>query len=125
MASIYVEVALQLGAAWAAGGLIGFERTYHGRAAGFRTHALVCLGGAAAMMIALAPTFAAGVWPGDAPRLDPTRLAQVLNNLLDNAVGQSGQGPELGSLTLILVALVMIPMLYYLRATKRAAERRT
>jgi putative Mg2+ transporter-C (MgtC) family protein len=76
MTSIYGEVALQLGAAWVAGGLIGFERTYHGRAAGFRTHALVCLGGAAAMMVALAPTFLPGVWPGDAPRLDPTRLAQ-------------------------------------------------
>lgn len=76
MTSIYGEVALQLGAAWLAGGLIGAERTYHGRAAGFRTHALVCLGGAAAMMLALAPTFTPGVWPGDAPRLDPTRLAQ-------------------------------------------------
>jgi ABC-type spermidine/putrescine transport system permease subunit I len=49
----------------------------------------------------------------------------MYGNLLDNAVGQSGQGPELGSLTLILVVLVMIPMLYYLRATKRAAEGRT
>jgi putative Mg2+ transporter-C (MgtC) family protein len=76
MTSIYGDVALQLGAAWLAGGLIGFERTYHGRAAGFRTHALVCLGGAAAMMLALAPTFTPGVWPGGAPRLDPTRLAQ-------------------------------------------------
>jgi putative Mg2+ transporter-C (MgtC) family protein len=76
MTSIYGEVALQLGAAWLAGGLIGLERSYHGRAAGFRTHALVCLGGAAAMMVALAPTFTPGVWPGDAPRLDPTRLSQ-------------------------------------------------
>ena len=54
-----------------------------------------------------------------------TTTTSMYGNLLDNAVGQSGQGPELGSLTLILVALVMIPMLYYLRATKRAAERRT
>ena len=27
-----------------AGGMIGFERGYHGRAAGLRTHILVCLG---------------------------------------------------------------------------------
>jgi ABC-type spermidine/putrescine transport system permease subunit I len=54
-----------------------------------------------------------------------TTTTSMYGNLLDNAVGQSGQGPELGSLTLILVALVMIPMLYYLRATKRAAEGRT
>ena len=54
-----------------------------------------------------------------------TTTTSMYGNLLDNAVGQSGQGPELGSLTLILVALVMLPMLYYLRATKRAAEGRT
>lgn len=76
MTSIYGEVALQLGAAWVAGGVIGSERSYHGRAAGFRTHALVSLGAAAAMMISLAPTFAPGVYPGGALRLDPTRLAQ-------------------------------------------------
>lgn len=49
----------------------------------------------------------------------------MYGNLLDAAVGQAGQGPEAGSLVLILVVLVMIPMLYYLRATKRAAEGRT
>jgi spermidine/putrescine transport system permease protein len=54
-----------------------------------------------------------------------TTTTSMYGNLLDNAVGQSGQGPELGSLTLILVVLVMLPMLYYLRATKRAAEGRT
>ena len=54
-----------------------------------------------------------------------TTTTSMYGNLLDAAVGQSGQGPELGSLTLILVVLVMIPMLYYLRATKRAAEGRT
>lgn len=43
-------------------------------------------------------------------------------NLIDNAVGQAGQGPEAGSLVLILIVIVMIPMLYYLRATRRAAE---
>jgi putative Mg2+ transporter-C (MgtC) family protein len=76
MHSIYGEVAFQLGAAWVAGGVVGLERSYHGRAAGFRTHALVCLASAAAMMVAFAPTLLPGVWPGDAPRLDPTRLAQ-------------------------------------------------
>jgi ABC-type spermidine/putrescine transport system permease subunit I len=54
-----------------------------------------------------------------------TTTTSMYGNLLDAAVGQAGQGPELGSLTLILVVLVMIPMLYYLRATKRAAEGRT
>jgi putative Mg2+ transporter-C (MgtC) family protein len=76
VAAIYLQVSTELGAAWTAGALIGSERTYHGRAAGFRTHALVGLAAAAAVMVSLAPTFTAGVYPGDAPRLDPTRLAQ-------------------------------------------------
>ena len=44
----------------------------------------------------------------------------MYGNLLDSAVGESGRGPEAGSLVLILIALVMIPMLYYLRSTRRA-----
>jgi putative Mg2+ transporter-C (MgtC) family protein len=35
------------------GGLIGMERTLHGRAAGFRTHALVCSASALLMMAAV------------------------------------------------------------------------
>ena len=46
----------------------------------------------------------------------------MFGNLIDAAVGQAGQGPEAGSLTLILIVLVMVPMMYYLRATRRAAE---
>lgn len=76
MAPIYPQIAAQLGAAWAAGALIGSERSYHGRAAGFRTHALVSLAAAAAMMVSLAPTFSPGAFAGEATRLDPTRLAQ-------------------------------------------------
>ena len=54
-----------------------------------------------------------------------TTTTSMYGNLIDNAVGQSGQGPEAGSLTLILMVMVMVPMLYYLRETKRAAEGRT
>lgn len=46
-----VEIAVRLGSAIAAGGLIGLERSFHGRPAGFRTHALVCLGSALLMLI--------------------------------------------------------------------------
>jgi spermidine/putrescine transport system permease protein len=46
----------------------------------------------------------------------------MYGNLIDNAVGSAGQGPEAGSLVLILIVIVMIPMLYYLRSTKRATE---
>ena len=68
------QVALNLGAAWGAGLLIGLERTYNGRAAGFRTHALVALASAATVTIALQPMFASYVPGGQA--LDPSRLAQ-------------------------------------------------
>jgi spermidine/putrescine transport system permease protein len=46
----------------------------------------------------------------------------MFGNLIDNAVGGSGQGPEAGSLVLILMVIVIVPMMYYLRETKRAAE---
>ena len=45
------ETLLHLGTALVAGGIIGAERTYHGRAAGFRTHALVCVASAMLMML--------------------------------------------------------------------------
>lgn len=40
------DIILRLAAAIAAGALIGLERSYHGRPAGFRTHTLVCLSSA-------------------------------------------------------------------------------
>jgi spermidine/putrescine transport system permease protein len=51
-----------------------------------------------------------------------SQRTSMYGNLIDNAVGQAGQQPEAGSLVLILIVLVMLPMLYYLRATRRAAE---
>lgn len=62
-------------AALAAGGAIGLERTYRGRFAGFRTHALVCLASALLMVLsAFGP-----VWfPEESINFDPTRVAQGL-----------------------------------------------
>src|SRR5690242_17936316 len=58
------------------GGLIGTERTLHGRAAGFRTHALVCLASAILMMAAVYQ----GRWMSTnvvgAVTIDPTRTGQ-------------------------------------------------
>jgi len=51
-----------------------------------------------------------------------SQTTSMFGNLIDNAVGNAGQGPEAGSLVLILMVIVMVPMLYYLRATRRAAE---
>lgn len=48
-----VSVMLRLVLAVIAGGIIGNERGRHGRAAGLRTHILVCLGGALTSLISL------------------------------------------------------------------------
>jgi putative Mg2+ transporter-C (MgtC) family protein len=73
---LFQETLVHLGAALVAGGIIGAERTYHGRAAGFRTHALVC---AASAMLMMLPHYQ-DVWihplSVDGGRLDPTRMAQ-------------------------------------------------
>lgn len=45
----------------------------------------------------------------------------MLGNVIDDAVSQSGRGPEAGSLTIVLMLIVVIPMIYYLRETRRAA----
>ena len=45
-AELQLELALRLALSLALGALIGFEREYHRRAAGFRTHSLVAMGSA-------------------------------------------------------------------------------
>jgi putative Mg2+ transporter-C (MgtC) family protein len=69
------DILLHLAAALVAGGAIGMERSYHGRPAGFRTHALVCLASALLMLVTVyqAQWFPAS---GDTVRIDPTRMAQ-------------------------------------------------
>jgi putative Mg2+ transporter-C (MgtC) family protein len=47
------ETALRLGAALLLGALFGLNRELHGKPAGLRTHALVCLGAAVATIIVL------------------------------------------------------------------------
>ncbi|MGE5545335.1 MAG: MgtC/SapB family protein [Solirubrobacterales bacterium] len=72
----YVDIAVHLLSAWAAGSLIGLERSFHGRPAGFRTHALVCVASALLMLV----TGYQWQWLAGAPietiRTDPTRMAQ-------------------------------------------------
>ena len=62
--------------ALAVGGLIGLERSYHGRPAGFRTHTLVCIASSALMLVTL---YQQQWFPGVVTQrvsLDPTRMAQ-------------------------------------------------
>ena len=58
-----------------AGAAIGFERSYHGRPAGIRTHSLVCM---ASAMLMLVTVYQAQWFPHDQDtvRVDPTRMAQ-------------------------------------------------
>lgn len=58
----------RLAGALLAGGILGLERNYHGRAAGFRTHALVCL--ASCLLMTMTGELASGT------PFDPARMAQ-------------------------------------------------
>lgn len=69
-------ISIHLLGALVAGGVIGLERSYHGRPAGFRTHALVCLASSLLMLVTLYQwKWLPGV-PLDTVRTDPTRMAQ-------------------------------------------------
>jgi putative Mg2+ transporter-C (MgtC) family protein len=69
-------IALNLAAAWLAGAAIGMERSVHGRPAGFRTHALVCLSSALLMVVFNFQEDWLGEIPVETLRSDPTRMAQ-------------------------------------------------
>src|SRR3712207_6158805 len=66
----------RIGAALLVGGVIGLERSFRGRPAGFRTHSLVCVASALLMLV----TVYQGEWmtgvPADSINTDPTRMAQ-------------------------------------------------
>ncbi len=74
MPALLPHIALNLLLAWAAGAAVGFERSFNGRAAGFRTHSLVALAAASVMLISYLPSISPGF--ASTARLDPTRLAQ-------------------------------------------------
>jgi putative Mg2+ transporter-C (MgtC) family protein len=71
-----VVILVRVFAAVMVGALIGFERTFHGRPAGFRTHSLVCLASALLMLVTVYQNEWMTVVPLDAIRTDPTRMAQ-------------------------------------------------
>jgi len=70
-----LEMVVRLVAALVAGAVIGYERSFHGRPAGFRTHALVCMASSLLMLV----TVYEAHWVQtdvESIRLDPTRMAQ-------------------------------------------------
>jgi putative Mg2+ transporter-C (MgtC) family protein len=62
--------------ALAIGAIIGAERSYHGRPAGFRTHALVCTASALLMLVTVYQSHWMTELTIEAIRTDPTRMAQ-------------------------------------------------
>ena len=72
-----VVILLHLGGALALGLLVGYERSYHGRAAGMRTYGLVCMASTALTIVGGYP----GFWFGGSgaalmTAADPTRIIQ-------------------------------------------------
>lgn len=72
----HLTVATRLLLALLAGGVIGFERTFNGRPAGFRTHALVCTASALLVLVSVYQWQLVGDVPRETIRVDPTRMAQ-------------------------------------------------
>jgi putative Mg2+ transporter-C (MgtC) family protein len=72
----WLDIFTHLLVATMAGGLIGLERSYHGRPAGFRTHTLVCVASSLLMLVTMYQAkWFTGV-PLGTVRIDPTRMAQ-------------------------------------------------
>ena len=76
MSNEYVEMLFRLFAALVAGALIGLERSYRGRPAGFRTHALVCTASSLLMLVTVYEHLWFASHGSTRVALDPTRLAQ-------------------------------------------------
>ncbi|MBW2451047.1 MAG: MgtC/SapB family protein, partial [Deltaproteobacteria bacterium] len=70
-----VEIVLRLVMALLAGACIGYERSYHGRPAGFRTHTLVCTASSLLMLVTVYDDHWMNMTT-EFIRLDPTRMAQ-------------------------------------------------
>jgi putative Mg2+ transporter-C (MgtC) family protein len=70
-----LQMVLRLCAALVAGAMIGYERSYSGRPAGFRTHALVCTASCLLMFVTVYEAHWVNT-DAESVRIDPTRMAQ-------------------------------------------------
>ncbi len=69
-------ILIRLTLAVLAGGIIGLERAFHGRPAGFRTHSLVCTASSLLMLLTVFQWDLLADMPLETIRVDPTRMAQ-------------------------------------------------
>ncbi len=88
MDAALARVGINLSCALVAGALIGAERSYNGRAAGFRTNILVALAAAGAMVMGFRPEFASAARAG-LPLIDP--IPQIAQGVM-TGVGFLGAG---------------------------------
>lgn len=72
----FLPIISRLLVALSAGGLIGLERAFHGRPAGFRTHSLVCVSSSLLMLLTVYQWDLMAGMPIETIRVDPTRMAQ-------------------------------------------------
>ena len=77
---------LHIVAAMAAGGAIGLERTVHGRAAGFRTYALLCMGATMALIVPMFPSALLGKMASA-----PAEVSRIVQGIL-TGIGFVGAG---------------------------------
>jgi len=73
---VNLTVILNLAGALLLGLLVGYERSYHGRAAGMRTYGLVCMSSSALTVIVAYSSFWYGGHVGSPSNPDPTRVIQ-------------------------------------------------
>ena len=78
------EIAVRLGATLILGSALGLNRELHGKPAGLRTHGLVSLGAAVAVIVSLG-------FPGDSKSIDPNAVSRVLQGIL-TGIGFLGAG---------------------------------
>ena len=71
-----IVIFMNLAGAMLLGLIVGYERAYHGRAAGMRTYGLVCTASASLIVISGFPSFWFGGHAVVAPVADPTRVIQ-------------------------------------------------
>jgi len=76
LSHLLLEPYLKLIIAVLMGGLIGLDRAYRGRAAGFRTHILVCLASCLLMVMTHHQWSTIPLGYHDMVRMDPARMAQ-------------------------------------------------
>ncbi len=76
LGDVYLDITVRLVGSLCIGGLIGLERSYHGRPAGFRTHSLVCLSTGLLMLVTVYETHWFPTLSQGRISLDPTRMAQ-------------------------------------------------